>query len=160
MELLESTLGGLLEKWAAELPDHEFMVYPDRNLRLTYAQFDLRVNNLAKGLGISEDLKEACALIAKGKFRKLDLGYVKVGKKKKFPFFELVTVGLAVAVYPDAQHVNKGHLSSIVDTVQTFLKQEPNPKITVKMDGDSNVTVETMLALVAAAASWGASTFL
>ncbi len=50
MELLESTLGDLLEKWAAELPDHEFMIYPDRNLRLTYAQFDLRVNNLAKGL--------------------------------------------------------------------------------------------------------------
>jgi fatty-acyl-CoA synthase len=50
MELLEFTLGGLLEKWASESPDHEFMVYPDRNLRFTYSQFNHRVNQLAKGL--------------------------------------------------------------------------------------------------------------
>jgi fatty-acyl-CoA synthase len=50
MELLEYTLGGLLEKWASESPDHEFMVYPDRNLRFSYSQFNLRVNQLAKGL--------------------------------------------------------------------------------------------------------------
>jgi fatty-acyl-CoA synthase len=50
MELLEYTLGGLLEKWASESPDHEFMVYPDRNLRFTYSQFNHRVNQLAKGL--------------------------------------------------------------------------------------------------------------
>jgi fatty-acyl-CoA synthase len=50
MELLEYTLGGLLEKWAAESPDHEFMVYPDRNLRFTYSRFNQRVNQLAKGL--------------------------------------------------------------------------------------------------------------
>jgi len=50
MELLEITLGGMLEKWAQETPDHEFIVYPDRNLRFTYSQFDLRVNQLAKGL--------------------------------------------------------------------------------------------------------------
>jgi len=50
MELLEYTLGGMLEKWAYESPDHEFMVYPDRNLRFTYSQFNRRVNQLAKGL--------------------------------------------------------------------------------------------------------------
>src|SRR5512133_2247964 len=36
-------------------------------------------NNLAKSLGIPEDPKQACALIASGAFRKLDLGQVKVG---------------------------------------------------------------------------------
>ncbi len=50
MELLEYTLGGMLEKWASESPDHEFMVYPDRNLRFTYSLFNHRVNQLAKGL--------------------------------------------------------------------------------------------------------------
>jgi fatty-acyl-CoA synthase len=50
MELLEYTMGGMLEKWAFESPDHEFMVYPDRNLRFTYSQFNHRVNQLAKGL--------------------------------------------------------------------------------------------------------------
>ena len=50
MKLVENTLGELLEKWSCEIPDHEFMVYPDRNLRFTYAQFNERVDKLAKGL--------------------------------------------------------------------------------------------------------------
>lgn len=50
MHLTEDTLGGLLEKWATQMPDHEIMVYPDRELRFTYAQFNERVNDLAKGL--------------------------------------------------------------------------------------------------------------
>ena len=44
------TLGRQLEFWARETPDHDFLVYPDRNLRWTYRQFDDRVNRLAKGL--------------------------------------------------------------------------------------------------------------
>lgn len=50
MQLLEYTLGEILERWAFETPEKEFMVYPDRNLRFTYAQFNKRVDNLAKGL--------------------------------------------------------------------------------------------------------------
>jgi fatty-acyl-CoA synthase len=50
MQLLDYTLGEILERWAFEAPEKEFMVYPDRNLRFTYAQFNKRVDNLAKGL--------------------------------------------------------------------------------------------------------------
>ncbi|WP_159521143.1 AMP-binding protein [Sunxiuqinia indica] len=50
MQLLNYTLGGILEKYAYETPDQEFMVYPDRNLRFTYSEFNKRVNKLAKGL--------------------------------------------------------------------------------------------------------------
>ncbi len=50
MQLLDYTLGEILEKWAFETPDQEFMVYPDRDLRFTYKQFNDRVNALAKGL--------------------------------------------------------------------------------------------------------------
>jgi fatty-acyl-CoA synthase len=50
MQLINDTLGGLLEMWATEIPDHEFIVYPDRNLRFTYAQFNDRVDKLSKGL--------------------------------------------------------------------------------------------------------------
>jgi fatty-acyl-CoA synthase len=60
MKLIENTLGELLEKWANETPDHEFIVYPDRNLRFTYAQFNDRVDKLAKGLisiGVKPDDK-------------------------------------------------------------------------------------------------------
>ncbi len=50
MQILDYTLGEILEKWAIEIPDHEFMVYPDRNLRFTYREFNDRVDRLAKGL--------------------------------------------------------------------------------------------------------------
>lgn len=50
MELLDITLGGILEKYATETPDHDFIVYPDRGLRFSYKEFDDRVNSLAKGL--------------------------------------------------------------------------------------------------------------
>ncbi len=50
MELLDFTLGGILEKWANEIPDNDFVVYPDRGLRFTYSEFNNRVDKLAKGL--------------------------------------------------------------------------------------------------------------
>jgi len=50
MQLLDFTFGELLEKYALETPNREFMVYADRNLRFTYSQFNDRVDQLAKGL--------------------------------------------------------------------------------------------------------------
>lgn len=50
MQLLDYTLGDILEKWAFETPDKEFIVYPDRDLRFTFKQFNDRVDALAKGL--------------------------------------------------------------------------------------------------------------
>ncbi len=50
MLFTEDTIGDFLEKQAEKDPDREFMVYPDRDLRFTYKQFDERVNMLAKGL--------------------------------------------------------------------------------------------------------------
>ena len=50
MQLLDYTLGKMLEKWAFETPDKDFIVYPDRDLRFTYGQFNDRVDQLAKGL--------------------------------------------------------------------------------------------------------------
>ncbi len=50
MQLLNSTLGEMLENWAYKTPDKEFMIYPDRNLRFTYGEFNQRVDDMAKGL--------------------------------------------------------------------------------------------------------------
>ena len=50
MQLLESTLGEMLENWAYKTPDKDFMIYPDRNLRFTYGEFNSRVDAMAKGL--------------------------------------------------------------------------------------------------------------
>ena len=60
VHLIDATMGGLLEKWTREMPDHDFMVYPDRGLRFSYAEFNERVNNFAKGLmelGVKKDSK-------------------------------------------------------------------------------------------------------
>lgn len=50
MQLIDYTLGSILEKWAFETPDKDFIVYPDRDLRFTYKEFNERVDRLAKGL--------------------------------------------------------------------------------------------------------------
>lgn len=50
MQLSEKTLGDWLEHWATIQPDHDFIVYADRNMRFTYKQFNDRVDQLAKGL--------------------------------------------------------------------------------------------------------------
>ncbi|HOZ46021.1 MAG TPA: AMP-binding protein [Candidatus Hydrogenedentes bacterium] len=46
----ELTLGAFLEEQVRQDPDHEFIVYADRNLRFTYGEFNERVDRLAKGL--------------------------------------------------------------------------------------------------------------
>ena len=50
MLFTEQTLGGLLEAETDAHPDREFIVYADHDLRWTYAQFNRRVDCLAKGL--------------------------------------------------------------------------------------------------------------
>jgi fatty-acyl-CoA synthase len=50
MEYITDTLGQVLEAQVARHPEREFIVYPDRNLRFSYTEFDRRVNALAKGL--------------------------------------------------------------------------------------------------------------
>ena len=50
MQLLDYTLGEMLEHWAFKTPDKEFMVYADRDLRFTYREFNDRVDAMAKGL--------------------------------------------------------------------------------------------------------------
>ncbi len=46
----ELTLGAYLRKQVAIDPDHEFIVYPDRDLKWTYREFDERTDNLARGM--------------------------------------------------------------------------------------------------------------
>ncbi|APG26580.1 AMP-binding protein [Syntrophotalea acetylenivorans] len=50
MPYTDKTIGAFFEEQAQRLPDHDFIVYPDRNLRWTFSQFNERVDQLAKGL--------------------------------------------------------------------------------------------------------------
>ena len=49
MAFIEKTIGAVLTEQAVRFPDKEFIVYPDRDLRFTYRQFDARVDAMAKG---------------------------------------------------------------------------------------------------------------
>lgn len=50
MPFTTDTVGDFFEKQVRRDPDREILVYPDRDLRFTYREFDERVNTLAKGL--------------------------------------------------------------------------------------------------------------
>ncbi|KZX16951.1 AMP-binding protein [Methanobrevibacter filiformis] len=50
MVFSEETIGTFFEKQVKKDENREFIVYPDRNLRFTYKEFDERTNTLAKGL--------------------------------------------------------------------------------------------------------------
>jgi fatty-acyl-CoA synthase len=58
MEYITKTISGVFEEQAAKYPDKDFLIYSDRGLRFTFAEFDERCNNLAKGLlsiGLKKD---------------------------------------------------------------------------------------------------------
>jgi len=105
-------------------------------------------NNIARSLGIPKDLEEACALIASDNTLKLDMGQVTTRKGKKFIFFEMATIGLSAAIYPDASKVASGKLASIKVAALTFIHQEIRPKIFLTLDDESKIEVETMLVMV------------
>jgi len=105
-------------------------------------------NNIAKSLGIPQDMQEACALLAADHVYKLDMGQVKTGKGKKYDFFELATIGLSAAIYPDAVKAGAGKLSSIKAAISTLIKQEVKPKVFLTLDDESKIEVDTMLVMV------------
>ena len=105
-------------------------------------------NNIAMSLGIPKDLEKACALIASDNTLKLDMGQATTSKGRKFVFFEMATIGLSAAVYPDANKTASGKLSSIKATAMTFIHQEIRPKVFLTLDDESKIEVETMLVMV------------
>ena len=49
-QLITLTIGGLLDDIAQRFPDNDALVYPERGLRYTYAQFNQICRQVAKGL--------------------------------------------------------------------------------------------------------------
>jgi diacylglycerol kinase (ATP) len=112
-------------------------------------------NNIARSLGIPENLAEACALIAAGNTGKLDVGQVKTKKGRKLTFFELATVGLSAALYPDAAKAAGGKLSGVKDAMMTLIHQDSSPKVFLTLDDESKIKVETMLVMVSNTPAFG-----
>jgi diacylglycerol kinase (ATP) len=106
-------------------------------------------NDIARSLGIPEDLKEACALIAFGHTRKVDLGQISTKKSKKFYFFMVAAIGLTATIYPEINEVPEGKWGGTKDAVMTLLEFKSNPIVHLTLDDESKIEVETMLVTVA-----------
>ena len=106
-------------------------------------------NDIARSLGIPEDLKEACALIASGHTRKLDLGQISTKKRKKFYFFMVAAIGLTATLYPLISEVPEGKYSGVMDALKTILKYKSKPKVFLTLEDESKIEVETMLVTIA-----------
>ena len=113
-------------------------------------------NDIAKSLGIPEDLKEACDLIASGHTRKLDLGRISTKKNKNFYFFMTAAIGLTATIFPIIKEVPEGKLSGISKAVATLFKFDSKPTVFLTLDDESKIEVETMLVTIANAPLIGA----
>jgi diacylglycerol kinase (ATP) len=105
-------------------------------------------NNIARSLGISNDLEEACALIASDETAKVDMGQVKTRKGKKFIFFEMATVGLSASIFPDMSKATISKLSRVKAAAMTFIHQEVRPQFFLTINDESKIEVETMVVMV------------
>ena len=105
-------------------------------------------NDMARSLGIPEDLKEACALIASGHTRNLDLGQISTRKIKNFYFFNMSAIGLTATLFPLIKEVPEGKLSGIKNAIATLLKFETKPTVFLTLDGESKIEVETMMVTI------------
>ena len=112
-------------------------------------------NNVARSIGIPEDLGEACRLIAGGSVRKMDIGQVTVAKRKPFYFLELTAIGLTAALYPEGVDIQQGRLEGIKGMVTKFLKHDTHPTVRLTLDGESKIKVDSLLVTVSNTPAYG-----
>lgn len=107
------------------------------------------MNDIAASLGIPEDLQEACALIASGHTRKLDLGQISTRRTKKSYFLMMAAVGLTATIFPMIKDIPEGNYSGIRHAITTFLKFKSKPTVYLTLDDESKIEVKTMLVTIA-----------
>ncbi len=105
-------------------------------------------NDIAKSLGIPDDLKEACALIASGYTRNLDLGQLRTKKTKKFHFIMMTAIGLTATIFPMIKEIPEGKYSRVKEAVTTLLKFNSKPTVYLTLDDESKIEIETMLVTI------------
>ncbi len=76
------------------------------------------MNNIARSLQISEDIDEACKVIAAGKMQRID-----VGKINDQVFLEVAGIGLEAALFPAAEEIkSKGWTSTLRGIMEGLAK--------------------------------------
>ncbi len=103
------------------------------------------MNNVARELGIPLDLDQACALITAGTKRRIDVGCVLAGRRRKRHYFiESAGVGLAVAL-PAGQNVKKGRWGRLPKQFREMFDEHLHP---IEIELDNGVTLQTHVHLV------------
>lgn len=75
-------------------------------------------NNIARSIGVPTDLDQACAIIAEGAVKKIDVGITPEGKY----FFEAAGGGLDASLFPLGEEIKGGRWSRLVQFAQLTMK--------------------------------------
>lgn len=82
-------------------------------------------NNIARALNLPSDVASATYLIKTGQRSRVDVGRVRVAHHETI-FVELMTIGLAAAMFPAMDAAQKGDLSRLGDLLATFISHTPS----------------------------------
>jgi diacylglycerol kinase (ATP) len=94
-------------------------------------------NNIALSLGIPMDIPSAANLLSQGRPMPIDLGWVTTAGLKR-PFIEVCSLGLISALFPSADHIQRGNLASIGDFL-SLLVSTPGASFTLTLDGHRQI---------------------
>lgn len=97
--------------------------------------------NIARSLDIPRDLDEAAAIVASGEIREID-----VGESDGHVFFEIASIGLSAAIFAEAQRIDRGRYSSLLDLVRVVVRCRPT-RVLLTVDGTSSTMHALMLAV-------------
>ncbi len=104
-------------------------------------------NNVARALNLPQDVVSATYLIKTGQRARVDVGRVQVAKRETI-FLELMTIGLAAAMFPAMDAAQKGDLARLGDLLGTFIAHTPST-FHLNLDaGKQTISVEALVLLV------------
>jgi YegS/Rv2252/BmrU family lipid kinase len=104
------------------------------------------MNNIAKSLGIPEDLQEGCKLLVEGCERCLDVGQVKT-KKGKFTFLEMAAVGVLADQFSGGKDLDKGEWWKLPSLVVKFVHYDL-PEFRINLNKESYIEEDSLLLTV------------
>ncbi|MDQ6780303.1 MAG: diacylglycerol kinase family lipid kinase, partial [Candidatus Eremiobacteraeota bacterium] len=99
------------------------------------------MNNLARSLGIPLELDKACALLAIGSKRSIDVGHILVDEKPQRTYFlETAGLGVSAIAFPAGQAARKGQLHVLPRAIRKLFDHKPRPVQIVLDDGEPILT--------------------
>jgi len=113
------------------------------------------MNNIARSLGVPLELDDACALLAAGSTRRIDMGHIITeGKKGADYFLETAGLGLTAIAFSAGKAAQKGPLAGLPRALQKFFDSKPDA-VEVELDDGQKVVASAQLVTVSNAPLMG-----